>query len=163
MSLLKIKNKNNNNNKLGFHTSIPSLVCHYLKSKRKGYNRNQNIKYTTWPYTKHLIHSYLDFQYSQLQSSQLTTCEKQKTQKHTILKGKQKNKNFMDLIWYSKWQVVGKQLVSLWQSWQTVGQCMTLMANSWAMLAESWAIFRNVGKQLGGLRQCWQTVWQCIC
>jgi len=88
VSLLKIKN----NKKLGFHTSIPSLVCHYLKSKRKGYNRNQNIKYTTWPYTKHLIRSYLDFQDSQLQSSQLTTCEKQKTQKHTILKGKQKTK-----------------------------------------------------------------------
>ena len=50
VSLLKIKKikiNNNNNNKLGFHTSIPSLVCHYLKSKRKGYNRNQNIKYTT--------------------------------------------------------------------------------------------------------------------
>ena len=52
--------------------------------------------------------------------------------------------NLMILV-TSGWQTVSWSLAC----WKTLGQYMAMIANIWAMLAESWAIFRNVGKQLG--------------
>ena len=131
-----------------------------LKIKKKGIQSKSEHK--IYNLTIHQTFDPFIFRFPILSAAKLPADHlwKTKNTKTHYFERKTKNQeNLTDLIWWSKWQVIGKQLISLWQNWKTVGRCLTMVASSWAMMANSWAMFSSAGKQLGGVQHCWQTVW----